>query len=113
MTENYVSIQIPHRFIIDAYDGRVTAVWLKGCKANVGDKFRMIYNTVLRGTLSATFEVIGIEPMPLSVFCREHYNEAGFENDYDAYEHFAKSHICCCDEYTCTEGFLHEFRRVK
>lgn len=110
MTENYVNIQIPHRFIVDAYDGTVTVIWLKGCKATVGDRFKMIYNTASRGTLNATFEVTGIEPMPLSVFCRDRYEEAGFADEYDAWDYFAKSY--CRAEFCVTEGFLHEFRRV-
>lgn len=101
-----IKLEFESRFIMRIILGAKRVTFRRGAKANIGDTFPVEYCGE-----KYLFRITDVQPMCLSVFCDNYFDEDGFKSPYDAREYFAR-HYGDPHDFCVTEGFLHRFERV-
>lgn len=94
------------KFVMQIVLGAKRVTFRRGAKGNIGDLFPVEYCGA-----SYLFRITDVQPICLSVFCREYWNEDGFKSENDAWEYFSR-HYGDKHEFCAIDGYLHRFERA-
>lgn len=103
-----VYLKIPARFSEGIFSGKCRVVWFRGAKANIGDYFCIDYTSNSLGSVPLTYNITGVEPICLGVFCDNYWDDAGFDSERHARDYYVRLYGDP-HEFYAIDGYLHWF----